>query len=317
MPEPEPTTRRQAQPGTPEAPRPVQRAWRGSGAAHDTSMNPNPVLADNRPLEDSDFRRIQEFLYRHCGIHLGPVKKPLVASRLYRRLRHYGLASYGDYFDLATRPGNEAELTVLVDSLTTNETYFFREPEHFAFLERQILAARPGGLRVWSAACSSGEEVWSLAMVLADALGLQADWRVQGSDLSTKVLAIAAAGHYPLERNEGIGPERLRRYCLKGVGSQHGTFLIDPALRGHVDFRQHNLMETPQDVTLFDVIFIRNVMIYFNLESKQRVMDQVLSRLRPGGHLFISHTESLFRIDCKLRAVRPSIYRKEAPCRPS
>jgi chemotaxis protein methyltransferase CheR len=271
---------------------------------------------DTHPLQDKEFQRIQGFLYSHCGIHLNPVKKPLVASRLYKRLKHYALHSYGDYFDLATQAGNATELTTLVDCLTTNETYFFREPEHFHFLSNHILAPRPpAGLKIWSAACSSGEEVYSLAMVLADALGMHGDWRVTGTDISTKVLASANAGHYPMERNEGISPERLRKYCLKGVGSQQGTFLIDPALRSHVVFKQHNLMHPPQDGSLFDVIFIRNVMIYFNQQSKQQVMNQVLGLLKTGGYLFISHTESLFGIQTGLQTVSPAVYRKVPPCR--
>ncbi|WP_320827095.1 protein-glutamate O-methyltransferase CheR [Reinekea sp.] len=273
------------------------------------ASKPKDMIAT--PLDDRDFQQIQSFLYNHCGISMAPTKKTLVATRLFRRLRHYGLSSYGDYFALATRAGNGAELTLLIDSLTTNETYFFREVDHFHFVEQLLTREkRTTPWRVWSGASSSGEEVFSLAMTLADQLGLHNEWRVHGSDLSSKVLALADEGLYPMARNDGIGLERLKKYCLKGVCDQQGCFKIASKLRRHVSFSQRNLMQPETDGRSYDIIFLRNVLIYFNKQSKQQVINQVLKQLRPGGYFFISHTETLFGIEHGLEQITSSVFRK-------
>jgi chemotaxis protein methyltransferase CheR len=263
-------------------------------------------------LKDRDFRRIQAFLYEVSGIHLSDAKRSLVNSRLSSRLRALSLRSFNDYFDIAMRSDNAAERTLMIDALTTNETYFFREPEHFAFLQKLIDAHKnKASWRIWSGASSSGEEIYSIAMVMADALGFRKDWLVQGTDLSTKVLKMAALGHYPLERNGGISVERLKKYCLKGVGEQQGTFLIDPSLQKRCEFRQQNLIESCDRLGMFDLVFLRNVMIYFDAQSKQRVLNNVLRQLKPGGYFLISHTESLMNMQHTLTQVSPSIYRKD------
>jgi chemotaxis protein methyltransferase CheR len=205
------------------------------------------------------------------------------------------------------------ELQTMVDLLTTNETYFFREPKHFEFLRDEILGKRgaAGNFRVWSAASSSGEEVYTLAMVLADRLG-QGPWEVVGSDISTQVLDKAATSHYSLARTEGIPPAFMKKYCLKGVRSHAGTFLIAPELRKRTRFYQINLTQ-PVDPAIgdFEVIFLRNVMIYFDPETKARVVNNLLPRLRRGGYLFIGHSETLNGLATgPLESVRPTIYRK-------
>ena len=149
-------------------------------------------------------------------------------------------------------------------------------------------------------------------MVMADELGFDGDWNITGTDLNTKVLKMATAGHYPLERNQGISKTQLQRYCLKGIDSQQGTFLIDPALRRHTQFSQQNLIENCSRLGLFDVIFLRNVMIYFDTASKQKVLNNVLRQLKLGGYFIISHTESLMNTQHPLTQVGPSIYRKTA-----
>jgi chemotaxis protein methyltransferase CheR len=262
-------------------------------------------------LTQRDFQQIQQFIYNYCGINLTDSKQSLVASRLHRRVQHYKLSSYGAYFDLATRADNGPELTLFVNSLTTNETYFFREIDHFDFLTELLKnnRAKPAW-RFWSGASSSGEEIYSRAMGASDILSDQGDWLGHGSDLSTKVIEMARAGHYPLERNEGISLARLKKYCLKGVGPQAGTFMIDPKLRAHTQFSQRNLMQPDPRKTQYDIIFLRNVMIYFNQQSKQQVINNVLQQLRSGGYLFISHTESLMGIQHGLQSINSSIYRK-------
>ena len=200
----------------------------------------------------------------------------------------------------------------MVDLLTTNETYFFREPTHFDFLRNEIVAKRNSAtvFRVWSAASSSGEEAYSISMTLAEAIpsGL---WEIVGSDISTRVLAAASTGHYPLARTEGIPPGYMRKYCLKGVRSHAGTFLIAPELRKKVRFYQINLMHPVEaDIGDFDVIFLRNVMIYFDPETKTRVVHNLLPRLKTGGYLIIGHSETLTGITDRVAGVRPTIYRK-------
>jgi chemotaxis protein methyltransferase CheR len=242
---------------------------------------------------------------------LSPAKKALVAGRLFKRLKHYDLDSYGDYFNLIMSDQYGDELQIALDLLTTNETYFFREPKHFDFLRQHVLPmATPGKIfRLWSAASSSGEEPYSLAMTLAEGLGTT-PWEIIGSDISSQMLAKARTGHYAMERANTLPQPLLVKYCLKGTGSQQGTFLIDRALRSRVDFISVNLNEVLPELGEFDVIFLRNVMIYFDQETKRKVVARLLPRLKPGGYLIVSHSESLNGVCDTLKLVMPSIYRK-------
>lgn len=262
-------------------------------------------------LTEQEFGQFQQMIYQIAGISLSSEKKALVSGRLARRVQHFGLTSYGDYFRLLTSPQTPKEMQIAVDLLTTNETYFFREPKHFDLLRDTILPplkdAHP--IRIWSGASSSGEEIYSIAMVLADVLGERA-WDVVGSDISTRVLEQARAGHYPIERAKDISRSYLSRYCLKGVSSQEGTFLIDKKLRARVQFLQINLNATLPKLGEFDVIFLRNVMIYFDMKTKQQVIARMLPMLRSGGYFLVSHSESLNGITNELKLVSPSIYRK-------
>lgn len=204
------------------------------------------------------------------------------------------------------------ELQIMVDLLTTNETYFFREPKHFDFLRDEVLAdRRPGAtFRIWSAASSSGEEAYTMAMLLAEHLP-NAPWEVFGSDISTQVLAKASMGQYPLERTEGIPPAYLSKYCLKGVRSQAGTLMIAPELKKRVRFQQVNLTQSINaTIGDFDVIFLRNVMIYFDIDTKRQVIANLTPRLKSGGWFVVGHSESLNGINGILETVRPTIYRK-------
>ncbi len=261
-------------------------------------------------ISDEEFSQFRTLIYDIAGITMSEAKKALVSGRLAKRLSHYGFDNYGDYFSLLQEKGQQ-ELQMAVDLLTTNETYFFREPKHFEFLREQILPQRRTGVpfRIWSAACSSGEEVYTLAMVLADVLE-EHPWEVVGSDISSRVLAKARAGHYPLSRAKGISQEYLRRFCLKGVGEHEGTLLIDRPLRQQVKFLSVNLNERLPQLGEFDVIFLRNVMIYFSMDTKREVVKRLIPRLRPGGYFIVSHSESLNGVNDDLDVVSPSIYRK-------
>ncbi len=270
------------------------------------------VKAAHQPaLSDQEFEQFQAMIYDIAGISMSPAKKPLVGGRLAKRVKQYGLGSYGEYFRLLMQKDRRDELQVAIDLLTTNETYFFREPRHFDFMRQQVPAMRRPGkpFRVWSAASSSGEEPYTIAMLLADVLGGDA-WEVIGSDISSRVLEKARKGHYSMNRTEGIPKNYLSRFCLKGTGPQEGTFLIDRSLRSRVSFLQVNLNETLPRLGEFDMIFLRNVMIYFDMETKREVVARMLPLLRPGGYFVVSHSESLNGITDALKIVTPSVYRK-------
>lgn len=262
-------------------------------------------------ITDREFSQFQRFIYNAAGIFMANGKQALVSGRLAKRLAHYQLGSYGDYLRLLESRAQPAELQVAVDLLTTNETYFFREPKHFALLRdlAQQARQRNQGLRVWSAACSSGEEPYSIAMVLDEVLG-ELPWEVLGTDISTRVLERARCGHYPMERAAQMPDAYLRRYCLKGQQREAGTLLIERGLRARVRYQQVNLNEPLPKLGSFDLIFLRNVMIYFNLETKRQVVARLLQQLKPGGHFLIGHSETLNEISAAVQAVAPSIYRK-------
>ena len=262
-------------------------------------------------ITDAEFTQFQQFIFDAAGISLALSKKTLVSGRLAKRLQHYQLGSYGAYFQLLASGREPHEVQTAVDLLTTNETYFFREAAHFAFLREQALAAarRTQPFRVWSAASSPGEEAYSIAMVLADCLGAT-PWEVVGSDISQRVLQGARNGHYSMQRTDQIPPGYLSRFCLKGTSAQQGTLLIERSLRNKVSFMQVNLNEELPELDSFDVIFLRNVMIYFNDETKRQVVARVLSKLKPGGHFCIGHSESLNDITNAVQTLSPSIYRK-------
>lgn len=262
-------------------------------------------------ITDREFAQFQRFIFDAAGINLSPAKKALVSGRLAKRLQQHRLASYGEYFRLLASGDAGGEAQTAIDLLTTNETYFFREPRHFETLREHALATRKRTdvFRVWSAASSSGEEAYSIAMTLAECLedGL---WEVLGTDISVRMLQRARTGHYPQERCKQIPQAHLRRYCLRGIGAQHGTVLIDRQLRKRVQFTPANLNAALPQIGKFDVIFLRNVMIYFNDDTKRQVVERVLSVLKPGGHFYIGHAESLNGITDAVRMLAPSIFRK-------
>jgi len=264
-------------------------------------------------LSDQEFKQFSDLIYRIAGISMSPTKKPLVSGRLARRLKLHQLDSYGEYFSFITSARGKQELQEAVDALTTNETHFFREPKHFDFLRQRVIPHRTAGrtLRIWSAACSSGEEPYSIAMVLDELLGKD-PWEVTASDISTRVLDKARSGLFPIERVAEIPKPYLSRYCLKGVDEHDGTLLIERTLRDRIRFISHNLTQAPPRLELFDVIFLRNVMIYFDQNTKRQVIHRLLPLLRPGGYFLIGHSESLNGVTEELRAIAPAIY-----CKPS
>lgn len=262
-------------------------------------------------ITDHEFDQFRNFIYNAAGINMQPNKKALICGRLAKRLRQCSVVSYDDYFRLLISGDAPEEAQTAVDLLTTNETYFFRESKHFDWLRDHASAARKSvqPFRAWSAACSSGEEAYSMAMVLEDCLGA-GRWEMIGSDISMRVLQQARAAHYSEERARLIPHPYLQRFCLKGLGNQQGTMLIDRSLRNRVQFMQVNLNAQLPQLGMFDAIFLRNVMIYFAADTKRQVVSRILSRLRPGGLLCISHSESLHGLTGEVQTLAPSVYRK-------
>lgn len=266
----------------------------------------------NHPdITDAEFAQFQRLIYQIAGISLADSKKVLLVGRLGKRLKALGLPSFGAYYKHVASGNDPGERQTMVDLLTTNETYFFREEAHFDFLRQTILPQHPPGesFDVWSAASSTGEEIYTISMVLADELGVTGKWTILGTDISTHVLAIAQRGQYWLDRTRGLPQEYLRKYCLKGVRAQEGTFLIAPELRRHTRFMQVNLNTTLPELGRFHVIFLRNVMIYFDNDTKRKVVARLVDKLRPGGYLIVGHSESLNGINETVKMVRPTIYR--------
>jgi chemotaxis protein methyltransferase CheR len=280
----------------------------------------------NMSLSHAEFVQIRDHVRRTSGIVIGDEKISMVVSRLWRHVEKLGFNDFGSYLrHLQTAAGADSKAQML-DLLTTNETYFFREPAHFKLLREQILpqlAQREGKQyvpRVWCAAASSGEEPYSLAMVLAEKFGLQG-WQLLATDISANVLEKASRGMYRMERIENMPDEYMKRYCRRGIDQYDGWFMLDRCLRARITFAQHNLLQkaapeflsavqppTATD-TLFDVIFLRNVLIYFDQPTKQRVLEHLVSVLRPGGWLITGHCESLNGLTLPLQQQSPSIHR--------
>ena len=266
-------------------------------------------------LQDKTFRAIAELMHSSIGLSFADHKKPLVASRLAPRMQRLGMERFEQYLALIASHDDQGEFQVAVDLLTTNETYFFREPAHFDLLERELMQQRPPTFRVWSAASSFGDEAYTTAMLLADLQQrglIGADWSILGTDISDRVLRSAMQAIYPNERLRHVSPERLKRYCWRGEGEAEGLSQIQPRLREHVRFGQLNLCLPIENIGPFDVVFLRNVLIYFDPPTKVQVVDRVLSQLRPGGILFLGTAEG--RVNCRtpLQTLAPGAFRKVA-----
>jgi chemotaxis protein methyltransferase CheR len=271
------------------------------------------------PLTAQEFTLFQRLILREAGIFLSDAKTALLVGRLIRRVRELELPTFGAYY-ARIAGGDTAELVRLLDAIATNETHFFREPKQFELLEDRVCSewlaqaasgARARRVRVWSAACSTGEEPYSIAMVLLDRLG--ADWEVEivASDISTRVLDRAAQGVYPLARAEEIPEHYRRRYMLRGIGPEEGNCRAGKAVRAPVRFERINLNDGEYPVTgMFDAIFCRNVLIYFDPPSRLDVIDRLTRRLVPGGYLFLGHAESAARTATELKSVMPAVYRR-------
>ena len=278
-----------------------------------------------RPVTDAEFKLFQTLIYEQAGIFLPPVKKLLLNGRLSKRIRTLGLPTFGKYFDYVCDDRSGAEMALMLDAVTTNETHFFREPRHFEFLERvayphwqQHAAAglRPRHLKFWSAACSTGEEPYSIAMSLLENFPAESGWALDilASDIAHSVLDTARAGVWPIKRAAEIPDPLLKKYMLKGVGEQAGRMKAARELRAPLRFDHINLNADRYPVSRgLDAIFCRNVLIYFDRESRQRVVNRLLDLLAPDGLLFLGHAESLNGMSDRVRSLTPAVYTLNTP----
>jgi chemotaxis protein methyltransferase CheR len=267
-------------------------------------------------FSDREFKEISDLMYEAVGLSYNDSKKSLIQSRLSPRIQKLRLDSFADYVKILQDESQAAEFQMAVDLLTTNETYFFREPKHYDVLEKEISAQRnKGPLAIWSAAASFGDEAYSTAMLLSDmqvAGRVGPDWSILATDISHRVLLSAKEAVYPEDRLRAVSPERLRRYCLRGEGDAQGQVKLQDKIRDRVQFGQLNLCKPFSGLGPFDVIFLRNVLIYFDLETKVDVVDRVLSMLKPGGLFFLGTAEGRVPCHTPLVTVQPGAFRKPA-----
>ncbi len=269
---------------------------------------------------DRAYRTLTDLVYEHSRIRLGSDKQTLLANRLRKRLQVLGLDSYDDYCEVLHSAQGKAEIEELVDLISTNHTRFYREEEHFTFLTRRVLPvlvpqllAGKAPLRLWSAASSSGEEPYTMALVVSEFMMAfpSVEWQITASDISRRMLATAQQGIYPMDAVKPVPPDLLRRYFQKGVGARSGVCRVRPELRKRVHFERVNLFQSEYPVPLKQhMIFCRNVMIYFDPPSRATAVQRLAHYLAPGGYLVVGHSESLLGIRHGLHSVQQGVYQK-------
>ena len=276
-------------------------------------------LPPSSELSDHDLAAIVRLVYEKSGITLHAGKRALVIARLQKRLLQGGFGTFREYVRRLQSDPSGDEVTAMIDAIATNHTAFFREPQHFAFLAEVVLPRLQARrhhwpMLGWCAACSTGEEAYSIAMTIFDHLGDDAVRRVRllASDLSTKALARARSGVYKVDRLADLPRHQALKYFAKGRGTGETTVQVVDPLRRIIEFRRLNLLKPPPPGPPLDFIFCRNVLIYFDRDVQQRVVQGLEERLAPGGYLFISHSESLSGLRHALTWTAPAIYRREA-----
>ncbi|HBY63356.1 MAG TPA: hypothetical protein DEH78_26330 [Solibacterales bacterium] len=265
-------------------------------------------------LTQEEFAMVCRWAYDTCGLDLKPGKEELVASRLGKQIRRLGFASFRDYYRVLKEQSDGPVMSAAIDAITTHHTSFLREPAHFEFLNKQVFPslAAAGRVRVWCAASSTGEEPYSLILSAEDALGSTLAQRIElmASDVSEPALEAARRGVYGADRVSALPAAWLPRYFLKGQGAFAGRYRVKPAYAQRVDFRRVNLIEPLPSIGPFSVILCRNVMIYFDRPTQERLIERMREVLEPGGYLLVGHAESLTGVKHQLEYIHPSVYRK-------
>ena len=264
---------------------------------------------------NQDFERVQKMVYDYAGIDLNDSKKNLVYNRLSKRIRFLEMQSFSSYLDYVMKIGEE-EFVHLINAITTNLTFFFRENHHFEYLANIVIPellkqnASSRKIRVWSAGCSTGEEPYSIAIVLKEVVPPGWDVKVIASDLDSNVVHTAQQGIYNIDRLKGVSDQRKKKWFQKGIGSQDGLARIKPELQDIIDFQQLNLMDEWPIIEKVDLIFCRNVVIYFDKPTQAKLFDRYANKLRANGHLFIGHSESLYKVCDRFELLGQTIYQK-------
>lgn len=269
-------------------------------------------------MKDADFRQLSTFINSELGIKMPPAKKVMLQSRLQKRLNELKSASFREYIDFIFSDEGRNELINVLDIVTTNKTDFFREPLHFDYLTEKVLPEFASGngrsvLKVWSAGCSTGEEPYTLAMVLSDFRenNRDFDFHITASDISTRVLKKAAEAIYNEDRVASMSLTKKKKYLLKSKNNIKRTVRIIPELRSKVRFIQMNFMDSAYVTdTMFDIVFCRNVLIYFDRKTQEEVINKLCTRLKPGGYFFLGHSESITNFEVPLKQLQSTIFRK-------
>jgi len=307
-------------------------AGTAAGKAKDPSLWADPAHVEP-PLENyfpitvspALFQKFQKLIYAETGIWLGQAKTALLCGRLFRRLRALELSSLEEYYECVAQPEQHEERSRMIDAITTNETRFFREPRQFEFLVQDVFprwrlladrGARSKSIKIWSAGCSSGEEPYTIAMLLACHLPAEEGWeaRILATDISNRVLEKARKGIYPIAKSTELPKDFLKSYMLRGLAERDGEIKVKIEIQRMIEFRWLNLDE-PCNISEepFDAIFCRNVLIYFDAASKQRAVTNLVRHLDDGGLLFVGHAENLTVLSSQIRSLEPTIYRKTTP----
>jgi len=264
----------------------------------------------NIHIKEKEFEKLKDLIYSKTGIYMTEEHKELIEHKLSNRLIHNNLSSFDEYYELLLK--NTAEMQAMINAVTTNETYFFREKKHYDFLKDTVLPKVKYELfRVWSAAGSIGAEAYSAAMHINSNLKAYQNWEIVVSDINSEVLEFARKGIYPMKFARKIPIQYLKEYCLKGINEDDGFFRIKDSIKKRMKFVRANLTEPlPEEFGMFEVIFLRNMIIYFDDKHKKLIVENVLEHLKKGGYLFMGHSESLYRITDKVTQIKPSIYQK-------
>lgn len=270
-------------------------------------------------MSDKDFRRLSSFITEHTGIKLPDVKKVMLQSRLQKRLRELNMDNYKDYVDFVfSEEGVQNEIIHMLDVVSTNKTDFFREPVHFEFLEKNVLPEYvrqfpvSRQMKIWSAGCASGEEVYTIAITLHECKDHYPgfDYQILGTDISTDILQKAVNAVYKEEKVETVPVKLKKKYLLRSKNRNLKKVRIVPELRNKASFKRLNFMDTTYNniTEEFDVIFCRNVLIYFNRDTQEKVINKLCTKLRKGGYFFIGHSESIMGMDVPLKQIQPTIF---------
>ncbi|MFO7842828.1 MAG: protein-glutamate O-methyltransferase [Bacteroidales bacterium] len=275
----------------------------------------------NAKMNSDDFDRLSKFIFQQCGIKMPPAKKIMLQSRLQKRLRELKITSFKEYADFVfSDDGQKKEIIHMLDVVSTNKTDFYREPVHFDFLTNNILPEFISinnfnrSFKVWSAGCSSGEEPYTIAITLNEFAknNTRFDFSILGTDISSQILQKAVLGVFKEERIVNIPLETKKKYFLRSKNRESRTVRVVKELRNKVEYRRLNFMDDNYSISdVYDVIFCRNVLIYFNRETQEKVINKLCYKLKKGGYLFIGHSESILGMDVPLEQIKPTIFRRK------